>query len=69
MLNIEPCPFCGAVDGFAFAAVHYKWGHVECVGCGATGPPVHTNFEPSDLWQDKAISAWNQRKEPKLWIR
>ena len=63
MTDIKPCPFCGETSCFVFAALHRKWGNVECGRCGATGPQVHTNYEPSTVWQDDATSAWNQRKE------
>ena len=60
----KPCPFCGAAsqDSFALSSWHRKWGWVECVACGATGPDVHTRYEDDDGWRDAAVAEWNRRK-------
>ena len=68
LMDAKPCPFCGqtvitVVDGDTF-----RWRHVECAACGATGPEIRCQTmgegTPAE-WElnaeADAIEAWNKR--------
>lgn len=74
---IKPCPFCGRnmkkfepVDYFKQGS-SYRWRLIMCPECGACGPEERiktygdgTNEEWEAACLEKAIAAWNERKEP-----
>lgn len=49
----QPCPFCGAEPISAMASCEDGEWAVECLHCGASGPPMKEAGE--------AIDAWNTR--------
>ena len=66
MIELKPCPFCGATEGFGYHMDQGdKWGRVIC-GCGATGPEVRTGYrqhnDPKEPWGPDAAEEWHRRK-------
>ena len=65
-----PCPFCGASPEMADGSICHtsddreKWGAIQCLECGATGPDVRTEYEPFLAWRDDAVAEWNRRAGP-----
>lgn len=50
----RPCPFCGNKEhGIQLCETHSDSWHMNCMACGADGPPAES-------WKD-ALSLWNGR--------
>lgn len=65
MENLLPCPFCGGegivvLNGTYQTDLYYV---VQCRQCGAKAKPVSlSRYTSDDLDREKAIKAWNMRR-------
>ena len=59
MTELKPCPFCGG-KAKRFYSLSSSW--IGCTKCVAYGPPFGDITEPQD-GMERAITAWNMRKE------
>lgn len=64
LLTSEPCPWCTALAVDFEETSNYRWGAAVCIGCGIHGPEVRKviNGKPSLDWKERALLAWNTRK-------
>lgn len=62
MENISSCPFChkGKAIVRRYGSFFFR---VQCINCGALGPPIRINHGNHICAQKKAIKKWNERKE------
>ena len=52
VVDLEPCPFCGAYGAFVRTECPTMW--VECRFCGAQGPFAHGETNAAEAWNARA---------------
>jgi Lar family restriction alleviation protein len=53
----QSCPFCGAPGNYAMARSDDGEWLVECIQCGASGPPMKRASEAVDAWNTRLDAA------------
>lgn len=52
VMELEPCPFCGAYGAFIHTECPTMW--VECRFCGAQGPFAYGETNAARAWNTRA---------------
>lgn len=68
-MKVDPCPFCGNKDPFVNGYVKDGFGKeikmfmfISCRNCGASGPSQECTAGNLDECMERAINAWNYRR-------